>query len=45
MTNSNKITVVINTYNAARYLERVLQAVHDFDEVLVCDMESTDDTV
>ncbi len=45
MTNSNKITVVINTYNAARHLERVLQAVHDFDEVLVCDMESTDDTV
>lgn len=45
MTNDNKITVVINTYNAARYLERVLQAVHDFDEVLVCDMESTDSTL
>ena len=45
MTNSNKITVVINTYNAARHLERVLQAVHNFDEVLVCDMESTDSTL
>ena len=38
MTNSNNITVVINTYNAARHLERVLRAVKDFDEVLLCDM-------
>lgn len=45
MTNSNKITVVINTYNAAKHLEAVLRAVHDFDEVLVCDMESTDSTL
>jgi glycosyltransferase involved in cell wall biosynthesis len=40
----NKISVVINTYNAARHLERVLESVKDFDEVMVCDMESTDDT-
>lgn len=40
----NKITVVINTYNAERYLSEVLQSVKDFDEVLVCDMESTDTT-
>jgi len=39
-----KISVVINTYNAHQYLEEVLESVKDFDEVLVCDMESTDDT-
>lgn len=36
---------MINTYNAAPYLDKVLQAVGGFDEVLVCDMESTDGTV
>ena len=40
-----KISVVINTYNARKHLERVLKAVEGFDEVVVCDMESTDDTV
>lgn len=40
-----KISVVINTYNAEQHLERVLDSVKDFDEVLVCDMESTDHTV
>lgn len=44
-TTDNKITVVINTYNASRYLERVLSAVRDFDETVVCDMESTDSTL
>lgn len=44
MNQENRISVVINTYNAARHLERVLDAVEGFDEVLVCDMESTDDT-
>ena len=46
-TNSDEhsISVVINTYNARQHLERVLQSVAGFDEVLVCDMESTDDTV
>ena len=43
--NDNKISVVINTYNASKHLHRVIEAVKDFDEVLVCDMESTDDTV
>lgn len=43
--NENKISVVINTYNAARFLPQVLDSVKDFDEVVVCDMESTDDTV
>lgn len=39
------ISVIINTYNAAQDLEKVLKSVKDFDEVVVCDMESTDDTV
>ena len=45
MANEAKISVVINTYNAAQHLEEVVRAVAHFDEVLVCDMESTDDTV
>lgn len=39
------ISVVINTYNASKYLARVLDAVKNFDEIVVCDMESTDNTV
>ena len=45
MNDENKISVVINTYNAERDLEQVLEAVKDFDEVLICDMESTDKTL
>jgi len=45
MDKRNKISVVINTYNAERHLAAVLQSVKDFDEVLVCDMESTDGTL
>ena len=45
MNGENKISVVINTYNARQHLEKVLESVKDFDEVVVCDMESTDDTV
>lgn len=41
----DKISVVINTRNAARHLEQVLTCVQAFDEVLVCDMESTDETL
>lgn len=40
-----QISVVINTYNASEHLEEVLKTVKDFDEVLVCDMESTDNTL
>ncbi|MBO5186898.1 MAG: glycosyltransferase family 2 protein [Prevotella sp.] len=40
-----RISVVINTYNASAHLQRVIESVKDFDEILVCDMESTDDTV
>lgn len=39
------ISVVINTYNAEQHLAECLEALKDFDEVLVCDMESTDRTV
>ena len=45
MNQSGKISVVINTRNAEQHLQRVLDAVKQFDEVLVCDMESTDRTV
>ena len=45
MNDENRISVVINTYNAARDLEQVLEAVKGFDEVLVCDMESEDATL
>lgn len=41
----NRISVVINTYNAERYLREVLESVKDFDEILICDMESTDSTL
>lgn len=44
MTMNNKISVVINTYNAERHLAEVLESVKSFDEIVVCDMESTDHT-
>jgi len=40
-----KISVVIHTYNSEKYLERVLSSVKSFDEILVCDMHSTDRTL
>lgn len=40
-----KISVVINTYNAEEKLAQVLETVKDFDEIVVCDMESTDSTL
>ena len=45
MEEKQKISVVINTYNASSTLGVVLDSVRGFDEVVVCDMESTDDTV
>ena len=45
MNEEKRISVVINTYNAEQHLQRVLDAVKDFDEVLICDMESTDSTL
>lgn len=37
--------MVINTYNAAEHLSEVLETVKTFDEIVVCDMESKDDTL
>ncbi|MCM1153457.1 MAG: glycosyltransferase family 2 protein [Muribaculum sp.] len=42
---SLSISIVIHTYNASMHLDRVLESVKGFDEVIVADMESTDDTV
>lgn len=40
-----KITALVQTYNASKYLDRVLSSLKDFDELLVVDMESTDSTL
>lgn len=40
-----KITVAINTYNAAKHLEVVLESIKLVDEILICDMYSTDATI
>ncbi len=43
---SAKISVVINTINEAKSLSQTIVSVRDFaDEILVCDMESTDGSV
>lgn len=39
------ISVVINTYNAEQHLRKVLDSVCKFEEIIICDMESTDATV
>lgn len=39
-----KISAVINTYNASEDLPKALEALKDFDEIVVCDMESSDNT-
>ena len=39
------ISVVINTYNAQRVLKECLSALDFADEIIICDMHSTDDTV
>ncbi|MBP1618436.1 MAG: glycosyl transferase family 2 [Bacteroidetes bacterium] len=38
------ISVVIHTYNSEEHLEKVLDSVKSFDEIVVCDMNSTDST-
>lgn len=40
-----KISVVINTYNAEKHLDEVLNSVKGMDEILVCDMHSEDETL
>ena len=39
-----KISVVIQTYNSEQFLERVLNSVKEFDEIVVCDDCSDDRT-
>ncbi|EKE04789.1 MAG: Glycosyl transferase, family 2 [uncultured bacterium] len=39
------ISVVIHTYNADKYLEECLQSVSSVEEIIICDMHSTDRTI
>ena len=39
------ISVVINTLNAQRLLDEVLDSVKDADEIIICDMHSEADTI
>lgn len=41
---TGKISVVINTYNEAAHIDRAIKSVLWADEILVCDMNSEDDT-
>jgi len=40
-----RISAVIHTYNSEKYLEECLQALTSLDEIVICDMHSTDRTV
>lgn len=39
------ISVVINTFNSGKTLENCLESVKDFNEIVICDMYSTDNTL
>jgi glycosyltransferase involved in cell wall biosynthesis len=39
------ISAVINTYNAAAYLNECLNSLSDLDDIVICDMHSTDATL
>ena len=39
------ISVVIHTFNSSKYLRQCLESVRGFDEIVVCDMYSSDDTL
>lgn len=41
----NKISAIIHTYNSEKYLDECLNALKSLDEILICDMYSTDKTV
>jgi glycosyltransferase involved in cell wall biosynthesis len=43
-TKQNGISVVMNTYNAEKCLPQVLEALQRFDEIVLVDMHSTDNT-
>lgn len=40
-----KISVVIHTFNSEKYIERCVTSVADADEIIICDMHSSDKTV
>lgn len=40
-----KISVVVNTYNSALYLRKCLESAKRFDEIVLCDMHSNDETL
>lgn len=40
-----KFSVVLNTYNASKHLRLVLESVKEADEIVICDMHSTDQTI
>lgn len=40
-----KISVVINTYNTEKHLVTVLESVKEFDQIVLCDMHSSDNTI
>lgn len=42
---NKKISVVIHTYNNENIISECLESVKDFDEIVLCDMYSTDKTV
>ncbi|OGI02534.1 MAG: hypothetical protein A2Y25_07110 [Candidatus Melainabacteria bacterium GWF2_37_15] len=39
------ISVVIHTYNSEKYLEKCLESVKTCEEIVICDMHSTDRTI
>ena len=39
------ISVVIHTYNNEKIIRRCLESVRHFDEIVICDMYSTDKTI
>lgn len=43
-TDRPKISAVLNTYNAAEHLDEVLKSLAGFDEIVLVDMHSDDDT-
>lgn len=43
--NNIKISAVINTYNSSKTLRATLESVKSLDEIVICDMYSTDDTL
>lgn len=40
-----KISAVIHTYNSEKYLKECLEALKTLDEIVICDMHSTDKTI